>query len=71
MTDSGTDQQLRAQRNQVEAMAGFGIPETDIAKVLKIEPEALRALNGGPIETAPVDTYRLAHALLNLFHRNE
>jgi hypothetical protein len=27
-----------------EAMAGFGIPETDIAKVLKIEPEALRAL---------------------------
>jgi hypothetical protein len=27
--------------------------------------------NGGPIETAPVDNYRVAHALLNLFHRDE
>jgi hypothetical protein len=27
--------------------------------------------NGGPIETAPVDNYRVAHALLNLLHRDE
>jgi hypothetical protein len=27
---------------QVEAMAGYGIPETDIAQVLKVDPKTLR-----------------------------
>ena len=30
------------QRKQVEAMAGYGIPETDIARVLDIDPKTLR-----------------------------
>jgi hypothetical protein len=29
-------------RRQVEAMAGYGIPETDIARVLGIDPKTLR-----------------------------
>ena len=29
-------------RGQVEAMAGYGVPEGDIAKVLDINPETLR-----------------------------
>jgi hypothetical protein len=33
MTDSAKDQQLRVQRSQVEAMAGFGMLEADIATV--------------------------------------
>jgi hypothetical protein len=31
-----------AQRRQVEAMAGFGIPEVDIAAVLGVDPKTLR-----------------------------
>ena len=31
-----------AQRRQVEAMAAYGIPETDIARVLGIDPKTLR-----------------------------
>jgi hypothetical protein len=30
------------ERRQVEAMAGFGVPEADIAKVLNIAPKTLR-----------------------------
>jgi hypothetical protein len=30
------------ERRQVEAMAGYGVPETDIARVLGIDPKALR-----------------------------
>ena len=29
-------------RRQVEAMAGYGVPETDIARVLAIDPKTLR-----------------------------
>jgi hypothetical protein len=29
-------------RRQVEAMAGFGVPETDIADVIGIDPKTLR-----------------------------
>ena len=114
-------------RRQVEAMAGYGVAESDIARVAGIDPKTLRkhyrdeldnghvkanakvaenlfrkatgegreavtaaifwlktragwketalhevsGRNGGPIETAPVDNYRVAHALLNLFHRVE
>ena len=107
-------------------MAGYGVAEADIARVVGIDPKTLRkhyrdeldnghvkanakvaenlfrkatgegreavtaaifwlktragwketALHevsgrNGPIETAPVDNYRVAHALLNLFHRDE
>jgi len=31
-----------ASRRQVEAMAGYGVPEWDIAKVLGIDPKTLR-----------------------------
>jgi hypothetical protein len=31
-----------AQRRQVEAMAAYGIPETDISRVLGIDPKTLR-----------------------------
>jgi hypothetical protein len=31
-----------AQRRQVEAMAAYGIPETDIARVLFVDPKTLR-----------------------------
>jgi hypothetical protein len=31
-----------AQRRQVEAMAAYGIPETDIARVLTVDPKTLR-----------------------------
>jgi hypothetical protein len=31
-----------AQRRQVEAMAAYGIPETDIARVLSVDPKTLR-----------------------------
>jgi hypothetical protein len=30
------------QRRQVEAMAGYGVPEADIACVLEIDPKTLR-----------------------------
>src|SRR4051812_134730 len=29
-------------RKQVEALAGFGVPETDIARVIGIDPKTLR-----------------------------
>src|SRR3981189_1100194 len=31
-----------SQRRQVEAMAAYGIPETDVAKVIGIDPKTLR-----------------------------
>jgi len=31
-----------ASRRQVEAMAGYGVPESDIARVLDIDPKTLR-----------------------------
>src|SRR6478609_2176716 len=36
--------EIRTLRGQVEALAGFGIPEPEIAKVLEIDPERLREL---------------------------
>ena len=35
-----------AQRRQVEAKAGFGIPEIDIAAVLGVDPKTLRNIRG-------------------------
>ena len=31
-----------AQRRQVEAMAAYGIPETDISRVMRVDPKTLR-----------------------------
>src|SRR5437762_14123413 len=42
MTEAVKQPEIRTQRGQVEAMAGFGIPEAEIAKVLEIEPARLR-----------------------------
>ena len=44
MSGSGANVEIRTQRGQVEALAGFGIPEAEIAKVLEIDPERLREL---------------------------
>ena len=41
-------------RRQVEAMAGYGLPETDIAKVLDIDPETLRAYYRRELETGQI-----------------
>jgi len=35
-------QPLPARRRQVEAMAGYGVPEVDIARVVGIDPKTLR-----------------------------
>jgi hypothetical protein len=51
VTETG-EAQLITRRNQVEAMAGYGIPEAEIAKVLEIEPEKLRELYGKVIDGA-------------------
>ncbi len=44
-----------ANRRQVEAMAGYGVPEIDIARVLRIDPKTLRKhyrdeLDGGHVK---------------------
>ena len=44
-----------ANRRQVEAMAGYGVPEVDIARVLRIDPKTLRKhyrdeLDGGHVK---------------------
>src|SRR5215212_6897554 len=52
VTKTRETQQLITRRNQVEAMAGYGIPEAEIAKVLEIEPEKLRDLYGKVIDGA-------------------
>ncbi len=44
-----------ANRRQVEAMAGYGVPEADIARVLRIDPKTLRKhyrdeLDGGHVK---------------------
>jgi hypothetical protein len=52
VTETGETQQLITRRNQVEAMAGYGIPETEIAMVLEIEPDKLRELYGKVIDGA-------------------
>src|SRR4029079_4121673 len=39
-----------AQRRQVEAMAAYGIPETDISRVLGIDPKTLRKHYRGALD---------------------
>lgn len=43
-------------RNQVEAMAGYGIPESDIATVLDIGPDTLRLHYRRELEASGVKT---------------
>jgi hypothetical protein len=41
-------------RGQVEAMAGFGVSEADIAKVIAVDVEALRQLYSFELDAAPI-----------------
>ena len=43
-------------RRQVEAMAGYGLAEAEIAKVLDIDPETLRAYYRRELETGQIKT---------------
>ena len=42
LSDSQASRPLSAQRSQVEAMAGYGVPEGDIARVLDVPADYLR-----------------------------
>jgi hypothetical protein len=53
-----------AERRQVEAMAGYGIPEADIARVLGIDPKTLRKHYRDELDTGHVRANaRVAEAL--------
>src|SRR5205823_14491451 len=67
MTSMVTDLQLKAQRSQAEAMAGFGIPEDDIARVLEIAPERLRVLYARELDGARIKAN--AKVVENLFRK--
>lgn len=47
---------LPGHRSQVEAMAGYGVSEADIAKVLDIDPETLRQHYRRELEASQVRT---------------
>jgi hypothetical protein len=51
----------------VEALAGFGVSETDIAKVVAVDVEALRQLYPFELEAAPIKAN--ARVAENLFRR--
>ena len=51
-------------RRQVEAMAGYGVPETDIAKVVDIDPKTLRKYYRKELDTGAIKaTARVAEFL--------
>jgi hypothetical protein len=51
-------------RRQVEAMTGYGVPETDIAKVLDIDPKTLRKHYRKELDTGAIKaTARVAEFL--------
>ena len=53
-----------SQRRQVEAMAGYGLAEADIAKVLEIDPETLRMHYRRELDTGQIKTNaRVAESL--------
>ena len=58
---------LPAQRRQVEALAGYGFAEADIAAVMAIEPEVLRRLY--PSELAAAHIKANARVAESLFRR--
>jgi hypothetical protein len=41
-------------RKTVEAMAGFGIPQTDIARIIGVSPETLRLHYGEELDTGGI-----------------
>ncbi len=47
-------QPLPALRRQVEAMAGYGVPETNIARVVGIDPKTLRKHYRDELDTGHV-----------------
>ena len=56
-----------ASRRQVEAMAAYGVPETDLARVLGIDPKTLRKHYRDELDTGHVKaTARVAEFL---FHK--
>jgi hypothetical protein len=55
------------QRRQVEAMAGYGVPETDIARVLAIDPKTLRKHYREELDTGQVKA--TAKVAESLFHK--
>src|SRR5215204_3893057 len=54
-------------RRQVEAMAGFGVPEADIAKVVKVDPKTLRKHYREELDTGHVKAN--AKVAENLFRK--
>jgi hypothetical protein len=58
---------LPAHRRQVEAMAGFGLPEAAIAKVLDIDPDMLRLHYRRELETGAIKAN--ARVAENLFRK--
>jgi hypothetical protein len=56
-----------AQRRQVEAMAGYGIPEKDIACVLEIDPKTLRRHYRGELDKGAIKA--TAKVAENLYRR--
>ena len=53
-----------SERRQVEAMAGYGVPEADIARVLGIDPKTLRKHYRDELDTGHiVATAKVAESL--------
>ncbi len=67
MMDPPEERSSSAQRKQVEALAGFGVSETDLAKVVAVDVEALRQLYPFELEAAPIKAN--ARVAENLFRR--
>ncbi len=60
-------QPLPALRRQAEAMAGYGVPETDIARIIGIDPKTLRKHYRDELETGHVKAN--AKVAENLYRR--
>ncbi len=60
-------QPLPALRRQVEAMAGYGVPEIDIARVVGIDPKTLRKHYRDELDTGHVKAN--AKVAENLYHK--
>ena len=53
-----------AQRRQVEAMAAYGVPEVDVARVLAIDPKTLRKHYREELDTGQIKaTAKVAESL--------
>ena len=67
MSEPSQEHHTPAQRRQVEALAGFGVSEADIAKVIAVDVEALRKLYPFELEAAPIKAN--AKVAENLFRK--